>query len=1363
MANLEQQQRLLLARGLIDQVTIQQAMEALPGYPGLDLLGLLEQFQRLDAATVQELRSVLATSAISSSAVPISRQAATAVPPSGVHGRPAAPSPPAGLPRPSPTPTETAVAREPSPAETDGGSRPDELIVVPSAPGSAESRAPESRIGRYEVLHELARGGMGRAVLAHDPTRGCKVVIKRLLSADAPEPIIERLMREAEALRRLDHLGIVRLFEAGRDDEGPYMVLEHVEGETLEAVVQSGLREQHWLDEDTLRSAFIDLAGAIEAMAEEGIVHRDITPANLLIAKDTGRMVLIDFGVSRRLDDDPDRPDSLTMTGQMVGTPGYLAPEQVAKGTDLGEVSAKTDVWGFGATLFFALTGEPPMRSTSLVELAAKLTSGDIPRVEERRPDSPRAPAELVRRCLQRDPGRRPEPAELAALLKTTETARTRSFAAILAPIAVVLIALAGLVAVLASRDTVAPKLALSGGAPAITAGDSIELLFKVEEAHACHVVIAGRRVDLAVGQTEAAIVVPLKEGQNRLEARAIDEAGNVSAAVTVTVTRDSRPPIVTAVTTGRDADGRFVVRGEVDEGGCRPGEGFKGQVTGRTFEIAPTAPGPVEFELLDAAGNRTRASAPVTILSQAPGALNQTLPALRPDELLLLPPGVYTAGVTVASPVRLEPLRFGTAVTLRAESGAPLATVGGSGVLTIAGLALESTPACEVLMRVKGGRVALTSCALRAAKVGIVIENSAELDLNNVTIDCGSAPALAVKESPIRLLDCAVSSSSSDPRLSLVDLESCPEFIAVNSSFEAAAISDLFDADESHAMLVACRLSGATQVGFDAWGSVLLALASTFEGPRSAAVAVGLAGRSTLLACDIRSQGIGRMARFGLGRTGGARRNGGAGRNGGGGFVPNGGGAGRSGGGAIGPNGGGAGRNGGPGGAGRRAGGGFGPPDKSGAMTVQQGSWVRLTGCRLAASTGDAIRAGWSNEIFLESCRFDDDSRHRVGRYVGTRVELDGRPMSRETIPKDPADPKSRPVEAWVEDAATLVKTTRRAARHALKQLDRELVIAAVEARMKTLAAGQIEWVLTRDVMTALEPPPLRLIEIKPSPLDPRANLAGLTGEFLPAILRDENLSRLRPVVRRLLASKADAEVLQAGRFCRNFAPLVKGLEAELGEALSSPRSPATRRTLLAALAVGGHSVAARAVLRSQAGRDLDSLCTALHGLLKSGDPERLVRSIELDDNAMGRAAVRFLAVTGKPALEHLQHIEATGQGGLKDAALAALMTLDPTASRIKQALKSSDPIRRAIAICGLAHPGYGKPDEALTMLHGLCAEGPPAARCAALHALAMRAPKDPAVKAALDLAITDPSPAVRRCAVVLEALLDKPLPEAP
>jgi hypothetical protein len=274
---------------------------------------------------------------------------------------------------------------------------------------------------RFEIRHLASSGGMGAVYRAYDRERGEDVAVKTLFRQGLDDT--ERFAREAEVLAALKHPGIVGHIAHGRTVEGePYLVMEWLEGEDLSA----HLARRALTVEESL-ALVAQAADALEAAHARGIVHRDVKPSNLfLVGGGIERIKILDFGIARLGEAGA---SSSTRTGSMIGTPGYMAPEQ-ARGDR--QIDARADVFALGCVLFECLTGRAVFVGSHPMAVLAKILFEQPPRLRDLRPDLPRELDALVARMLATEPEGRPARgaavlAEIAALGGFEAEAEARS------------------------------------------------------------------------------------------------------------------------------------------------------------------------------------------------------------------------------------------------------------------------------------------------------------------------------------------------------------------------------------------------------------------------------------------------------------------------------------------------------------------------------------------------------------------------------------------------------------------------------------------------------------------------------------------------------------------------------------------------------------------------------------------------------------------------------------------------------------------------------------------------------------------------------------------------------------------------
>ena len=283
--------------------------------------------------------------------------------------------------------------------------------------GPAEPEAPgprTRRVGPYRLLGELGRGGQGVVYLAEDERIARRVALKVLPATSLlfSEAKRGRLKREAEVVSRLDHPGLCKIYDAEVEGEEAWIAMPVVEGATLATVLaeaRAGRGQTRGLtpapksprELDALLAFFEEAARALHAAHEVGVVHRDVKPGNLMVTPE-GRGVWLDFGQAL---DERARAGGLTRSGEVFGTPAYMAPEQVDEGG--APVDARADVWALGASLFEALTLERPFEGTSTHALLEAVQRGAPRRARELRPELPRDVEVVLATALERDLGRR--------------------------------------------------------------------------------------------------------------------------------------------------------------------------------------------------------------------------------------------------------------------------------------------------------------------------------------------------------------------------------------------------------------------------------------------------------------------------------------------------------------------------------------------------------------------------------------------------------------------------------------------------------------------------------------------------------------------------------------------------------------------------------------------------------------------------------------------------------------------------------------------------------------------------------------------------------------------------------------------
>jgi serine/threonine protein kinase len=282
-----------------------------------------------------------------------------------------------------------------------------------SSPEIAPVQEGEILDGKYRVDRVLGVGGMGIVVAATHVALNQRVAIKFLLpAAIGNAQIIERFAREARAAVQIQSEHVARVIDVGTLPTGsPYMVMEFLEGTDLAEAVEKG-------GAMPVAQAVSYVLQACEALAEAhalGIVHRDLKPANLFLARRAGRdsiVKVLDFGISKMSEKGP---SGLTQTSAVMGSPFYMAPEQMMSSKD---VDARSDIWALGIILYELLAGAPPFVADTMAEIVFMVTQRDAPPLGTKRADVPPALADVIARCMLREPAQRyANVAKLAAAL----------------------------------------------------------------------------------------------------------------------------------------------------------------------------------------------------------------------------------------------------------------------------------------------------------------------------------------------------------------------------------------------------------------------------------------------------------------------------------------------------------------------------------------------------------------------------------------------------------------------------------------------------------------------------------------------------------------------------------------------------------------------------------------------------------------------------------------------------------------------------------------------------------------------------------------------------------------------------------
>ena len=247
------------------------------------------------------------------------------------------------------------------------------------------------KIGHYTIVSQLGRGGMGVVYKAREEALNRFVAIKVLTEGLTEDPtFLQRFVREAQAAAGLSHPNIVQIFFIGEDGGHPYFVMEYVTGRSLNHV----LREEGRVGNPRASQMILQAAHGLAAAHDKGIIHRDIKPANLIL-DDRGLLKIADFGLALPVDAE----NRLTATGMMVGTPGYLAPEQCR-----GEkIDHRTDIYALGITYYQLLTGQAPFKGESPLALLKQILDEEPPDVTTLNPDVDPESRRILQKMIAKD------------------------------------------------------------------------------------------------------------------------------------------------------------------------------------------------------------------------------------------------------------------------------------------------------------------------------------------------------------------------------------------------------------------------------------------------------------------------------------------------------------------------------------------------------------------------------------------------------------------------------------------------------------------------------------------------------------------------------------------------------------------------------------------------------------------------------------------------------------------------------------------------------------------------------------------------------------------------------------------------
>ncbi len=282
---------------------------------------------------------------------------------------------------------------------------------LPTLSGT-NSDVAETVANRYRVVRWLGGGGMGRVYEVEDTELGERVALK-VLRSGLSEEAIERFRREVRLTRRIQHRNVARMFDIGEHNGDRFLTMELVDGTPLTHALG------HAMSWERIQSLSTQLCAGLAAAHRAGVIHRDLKPDNVLVERETDRAVITDFGIARSGDD-----ASVTQVGVVIGTPRYMAPEQLAG----NEVDARADLFSLGVMLYELASGKRPWGGDNAITIAVAQVTQPMRTLEP--VHVPQEFVDVVVRCLALEPGQRPATAEeigdaIAACVHTSRPART--------------------------------------------------------------------------------------------------------------------------------------------------------------------------------------------------------------------------------------------------------------------------------------------------------------------------------------------------------------------------------------------------------------------------------------------------------------------------------------------------------------------------------------------------------------------------------------------------------------------------------------------------------------------------------------------------------------------------------------------------------------------------------------------------------------------------------------------------------------------------------------------------------------------------------------------------------------------------
>lgn len=393
----------------------------------------------------------------------------------------------------------------------------------------------------YEILDIISTGAQGR-VLRGKNLISEQVVALKLVRAEEDSDGAARFQREAKTLCELRHPNIVRILDVGLSQQKLFYAMEELEGQTLRDLVKNSLLTKSMLPAwSEVVFKLEGIAGALAYCHDMGLIHRDVKPSNIVLESHEDRAVLVDFGLVRSLRRSSTTSSSqgITKTGEILGTPAFMSPEQFAPRGVLGTPGMPSDVWGFGATLYYCLTGNPPYHESTFVDIYKAVLEEEIKAPRTLNGDIPDWLNDLCMQCLHRDPEERPTMKDVLHSLVSHNAQVKKSLTLWPVAVAIFLTAFASTLFIL-SLQREEPGFVFLGSAGKLTRNKSTVIEGRVNKSQ-LEVRINQNTVDFdknGVFREEFELV----EGQNTFLITLLSE-GKALQQRTIVVSRDTEAP----------------------------------------------------------------------------------------------------------------------------------------------------------------------------------------------------------------------------------------------------------------------------------------------------------------------------------------------------------------------------------------------------------------------------------------------------------------------------------------------------------------------------------------------------------------------------------------------------------------------------------------------------------------------------------------------------------------------------------------------------------------------------------------------------------------------------------------------------